>query len=476
MTPVVAGLSLLVGGFPLAYALLRSPYLAVLLAPLVSALLSTAAVILMLLAGGPLVLWLALVLPAAAALAWWLLRRPGEPVPYGGWSSALLTALPLLPPLLFIGEPAVRWDPHSIWWLRAGYLSHDGGYAREAIGSAGFAFSHTDYPPLASAPLAAVWSVAEPDFRTAQAVGVLIGFSAIAMLVHLVRRVLAFAPAPVAWPLAIGVGLATWATAPHALTSGYVDPLWSAAAAAAVVALLLAADPLRRPALALLLLTVAALAKNEGLVVAGGVAVLATVRARAQLRRAGLVWLPALAGVGWALLARLLGARSDITGHAGRGAASGWDPETVERFRVTLRVLRDVVGPVAAGALAVAVLGALFLRRHRRRAGLGSDGWLWALCGYYLAALTLTYALGPNDIDWWLRTSAARVAVLVVLLAALSCAGWVAVAVSPDRSDEPAVTEPPPAEVAGPAVGDPEPSTADARAPGGRPVSTAEGR
>lgn len=208
MTPVVAGLSLLVGGFPLAYALLRSPYLAVLLAPLVSALLSTAAVILMLLAGGPLVLWLALVLPAAAALAWWLLRRPGEPVPYGGWSSALLTALPLLPPLLFVLEPAVRWDPHSIWWLRAGYLSHDGGYAREAIGSAGFVFSHTDYPPLASAPLAAVWSVAEPDFRTAQAVGILIGFSAIAMLVHLMRRVLAFArprspgrsPSGSAWP------------------------------------------------------------------------------------------------------------------------------------------------------------------------------------------------------------------------------------------------------------------------------------
>ncbi|MGS2614173.1 hypothetical protein ACVCAH_06535 [Micromonospora sp. LZ34] len=466
-TPVTAGLSLVLGGFPLAYALLRSPYLAVLLAPLVAALMSTAAVILMILVGGPLVLWLALVLPAAAVLAWWLLRRPGAPAPYGGWSHALLTALPLLPPMLFVLEPATRWDSHSIWWLHAGYFGQDGGYAREAIGSAGFAFSHTDYPPLASAPVAAVWSVSGPDFRTAQAIGALISFSAVAMLVHLVRRVLAWAPAPAAWALAAGVGLASWSTAPHAVTSGYADPLWSAALAGAVVALLLAADPLRRPALALLLLTVAALTKNEGLVVAGAVAVLVTVRARAQLRRAWLVWLPVLAGGGWALLARLLGARSDIAEGAGPGTALGWNPETLERYRVTLRALRDLVGPVVVGALVVAVLGALFLRGRRRRAGLGSDGWLWAVCGFYLAVLTLTYVLGPNDIEWWLRTSMYRVAVLVVLLVAVSCAGWVAVAVSADRSDEPAAGEPTPDEVAGPAGGASELPAADLRVPSG---------
>ncbi|MEK8108111.1 hypothetical protein NKG94_30185 [Micromonospora sp. M12] len=45
-----------------------------------------------------------------------------------------------------------------------------------------------------------------------------------------------------------------------------------------------------------MLLTVAALSKNEGLVAAVGVAALVTLRARADLRRAALVWLPVLAG------------------------------------------------------------------------------------------------------------------------------------------------------------------------------------
>ncbi|WP_030486633.1 hypothetical protein [Micromonospora chokoriensis] len=437
LTPVVAALALLAAGFPLAFVILRSPFLALLLAPLVAALLSTFAVILMLVVGGPLPLWLALVLVAGAAAAWWLLRRPGEPAPYSGWSHTLLIALSLLPPFLLVFEPPYQWDSHSIWWLHAGYFSHDGAYARTAIGSPAFVFSHTDYPPLNSAPVAAVWSVVEPDFRTAQLIAAMVSISAIAMLIHLVRRTLVGVSAWVAWTLAVGVGLASWSAAPRAVTSGLADTLWAAAIAGAVVALLLGGDPLRRPLLPLLLLTVAALTKNEGLVAAVGVALLVTLRCRAEWRRAGLVWLPVLAGGVWVVLARLAGAQSDIASGSSGGAFSRGVQEMAERFQLTMAALWDGIGPVVAGTVVVAALGALFLRGRRRAIGLASDGWVWAANGYYLAVLVWTYLSGPNDIRWWLSTSVNRVTVLVVLLAAVSCAGWVAVASGDGRPAEP---------------------------------------
>ncbi|MEU4551020.1 hypothetical protein [Micromonospora violae] len=439
LTPLLAVLALLVAGFPLAFAILRSPFLALLFAPLAAALLSTVAVVLMLVVGGPLLLWIALVLAAGLVCAGWLLRRPGEPVPYGGWRHALLIVLPLLPPCLMIFEPASRWDAHSIWWLHAGYFANGSEYARTAIGSPAFVFSHTDYPPLASAPVAAVWSVVEPDFRTAQLVGALVTVSAVAMLVYLVRRTLARVSAWVAWVLAIAVGLATWSNVLYAVTGGLADALWSAAFAAAAVALLLGADPLRRPLLPLLLLTVAALSKNEGLIAVAGLAVLVTVRGRADLRRAALVWLPVLAGGAWAVLVRVLDAKSDIT----NGTSADQGAQGVQRFQVTIAAMWDVVGLVLVGAAVVALVGALFLRGRRRAAGLASDGWVWALNGYYLVVLIGTYLTGPNEIEWWLATSVQRVTLPVLLLATVSIAGWVAVALAGDgRAESPAAREP----------------------------------
>ncbi|MEU8253971.1 hypothetical protein AB0C06_06850 [Micromonospora inaquosa] len=432
LTPILAVPALLVAGFPLAFAILRSPFLAVLFAPLMAALLSTVAVVLMLVVGGPLLLWIALVLATGAAGAWWLLRRPGESAPYGGWSHALLIALPLLPPCLMIFEPAVQWDAHSIWWLHAGYFANGSEYARAAIGSPAFVFSHTDYPPLASAPLAAVWSVVEPDFRTAQLVGAVVTASAVAMLVYLVRWALGRVSARVAWALAIAVGLATWSNVPYAVTGGLADALWSVSFAGAAVALLLGADPLRRPVLPLLLLTVAALSKNEGLIAVAGLTVLVTVRAGADLRRAALVWLPVLAGGAWAVLARLLDAQSDIT----NGTSGGRSGAVVERLQFTTAALWDVVGPVLLGAAVVALLGTLFLSGRRRAAGLAADGWVWAAIGYYLVVLVGTYLTGPNEIQWWLATSVQRVTLPVMLLAAVSLAGWVAVASCGDSRAE----------------------------------------
>ncbi|MEK8108110.1 hypothetical protein NKG94_30180 [Micromonospora sp. M12] len=109
----------------------------------------------------------------------------------------------------------------------------------------------------------------------------------------------------------------------------------------------------------------------------------------------------------------------------------------MERFQLTVEALWDVGGWVLVGTAVVALLGTLFLRSQRRAAELASDGWVWTLNGFYLAVLVWTYLSGPNDIRWWLATSADRVTLPVLLLFAVSCAGWVAVAFGDDRRAEP---------------------------------------
>jgi hypothetical protein len=98
-------------------------------------------------------------------------------------------------------------------------------------------------------------------------------------------------------------------------------------------------------------------------------------------------------------------------------------------------------------ALALAIIGALFLRRQRAQLGLGADGWLWAVFALYGASLLVTYILTPYDLTWHLATSLTRVVTPLILLACTSAAGWVAVALArpPTRhaagtGDAPAVT------------------------------------
>ncbi|SCG58017.1 hypothetical protein GA0070609_3394 [Micromonospora echinaurantiaca] len=271
------------------------------------------------------------------------------------------------------------------------------------------------------------------------------------MTVYLVRRAFRRSPPAVAWLLAIAVGLGTWATAPYAPTSGLADPLWSVCLVGAAAGLLLEPHPFRRPALALLLLTVAVLTKNEGMVTGSLLALLVVIRSRRELHRAWLVWLPVLAGGGWALLVRGLGARSDVTEGSRMERMLAGGPEVLDRAGRTLDAFRDNVGPLLTGTVLVALFGMVFLRRQRRAKRLGSDLWLWNLLVGYLTVLALTHVVGPNDIQWWLRTSVARVTLPGTLLAILICAGWIAAAIgqrpSLEHADEPysGRANPPPA-------------------------------
>lgn len=437
MDRLLAILLLIALGLPLAYAVGRRPLLAVMLAPLTGALTCAVAATAMLATGlGTFPRWLAAAMLAqvAGAVPLWLRRRTA--LPHGSWRDVLCYVLPVIPPALLALDPPISWDSHSIWWLHGGLYTHGAQFARQAMGDPALAASHMDYPPLASAPVAAVWSVFRGyDFGLAQVTSALVTVSAVAALAYAVRAVTGAAPAAVSRLAGVAVALAAWSMYPN-LANGQSDGLWTAAWVAAAVLLLFGADPWRRPELPVLLLAVAALTKNEGLVGALIMAVLVTLRDTRRTRRALWVWLPVAAGGGWRLLAGALGARSDVLSPDRISGLFAGDPAATGRIAPTLAHLAGVLATVLVAAMLAAALGRAFLTRRRRAMGLGADGWLWTMAAGYAVSLVLTYVLSDYDLGWYLSTSAARVSLGVALPACASAACWAAVAVGPRASQE----------------------------------------
>jgi|GEM_PF-1455155 len=460
-------------GLPLAFAIVRSVPVALLLAPLATALVSTVAVVLMLVFSASFRSWLAVAFMITWAVCgwwlrrtWWLCRKqpapPAVPWPAGApWLAFGVTAGVLAVPFLLVLHPPTSWDAHSIWWLHAGYFTYDGEIARAAMASPGFAFSHTDYPPLASAPVAAAWTLFGQGYRSAQLVSAVTTFSAVAATVVAVATAFARSRPWLAWSAGVAVGLATWATGAEYVAAGYADALWSACLVGAAAALLLDRDPFVRPALGLVLLTAAVLSKNEGLVAGGILAALVTVRERRDLGRAWLVWLPVGSGLAWVGLSRLVGSTSDIEQAEPLGSLFGDTARLTSRLPPTLDALWETVGPLVAVAACCSLAGALLVRRRRAALGTGSDLWIWLLSCGYATTLVATYVTGPSDVDWWLGASADRVTVPIAMLACLSAVSWLLAAVSdrdgpagtPERSGESSAGDHPPAAAAYQAAG-----------------------
>lgn len=444
MKPLVAGVLLIAGGLPPAFLLTRRWLFAALLAPMVAALTASLAVIGMLATQESFRVWLAAALVAQWVLAGWRLRRPGAPLPYGTWADVLCYVLPLGLPALLVFAPAVQWDAHSIWWTHAAYFVQGGAFSRQDMSAFAYEFTHPDYPPLASAAVAGAWSVLPGyGFGAAQTVSTILNLSAIGALAYAVRSVTGRAPALVSRLAAVAVALAAWGTAPDGVAGGYSDQLWAPALVGAAALLLLGEQPLARPALPVLLLTVAALSKNEALTPVLSVAVLATVRERRNLRRVWPVWPPVLLGVGWVVFARALGAVSDVTTPGGLIRLLTGDRAMLDRLPPTFHAMRSRVDVLVLAAAAVAIVGWAALRRRRRALGIGSDLWLWSIAAIYAASLAVVYATGASTVQWYLATSIDRVMVPIELLACLSAVCWAVSAVA-DRGPGVEGDHPPP--------------------------------
>jgi hypothetical protein len=436
VTPVVLALvAVVVLGWPPAYALTGRLMLGTLLAPLTAGLLAALAAILMIVIGGRLWYWLVPVFVASVGLAFWL-RRQQVQMPHAGPVDIAVLTVPIVPPALSVLQPPIEWDAHAIWWTHAAALTRDAGYVRYMLGSDAFRPTHTDYPPLLPATVATGWTAGGVHFSVAQFVSTAVTLSAIVMLMYAVRTVTAGGPVWASRGAAAATGLMVWAGEPLLVAAGYADHLWSAAAVAGALLLLLKPDAPKT--LPVVLLTAAALTKNEGLIFVVLIAAIATARSWRTWRTTAPLSIPVLAGIAWSLVGRAFHAQSDLLAAGGFDRVTTFDETTRHRLDQTVHAMWPAGGRLVAVAAIVAVAGALLLRPYRRRAGIGPDWPLWALLGLYGGALVGTYLISPYDLNWHLSTSIDRTMVPLIVLASASAACWVVAAVGallPPRGD-----------------------------------------
>jgi hypothetical protein len=412
--------------------------------------------------GGTLITWYVVVAAAVnvAAVVAMARRPPPGLLPQAGrpWMWSALTVVVVLGalavPLSGLRAGIIGYDGNAIWLTHT--LMVSGGHHELLTGlrNPAYAFSNPDYPPLVPAAGALAFRlVGQGDLRVAVEVTALLtacalgvagaGVAAVASQGRLLARVAVL----VAAAAVCMVGFAVTET--YYAVGGYADLLWSAAAVAAVVWGLVVPRSAQALAIAWACAAVASLSKNEGLTTALVVLALIAVRyrplalsrlrrlagrpaggdrpgaagwlvARGWAERAAFVVGPALPGLAWAGLARLIGLRDAFF------VASSTQSPLARAHATILGVAPHlIVLPVAAAVLAA---GYLLVRRDRERARLAQPAWLWAACLLYLAIIVATYVLGSPEIGWWLRTSVGRTTIFPQLLLYTDLAIWMVIA------------------------------------------------
>jgi hypothetical protein len=455
---VIAGLGL-PGILPALAVARRGPAL-VFLAPLMGAVMAAVAAELELGVGLSLLTWYVVVAMTAnvAVVAWWLAAGRSRPQAGPPWAWSILTVVVvlggLIVPLTGLRAGIIGYDGNAIWLTHT--LMVSGGHHELLTGlrSAAYTFSNPDYPPLVPAAGALAFAlVGRGDLRVAIEVTALLNACALGVVGAGVAAVagrgrpLSRLAALVAAAAVCIVGFSV--TGIYYAVGGYADLLWSAAAVGAVVWGLVLPRSTQALGIAWICAAVASVTKNEGLTTAlvvlvliafryrppapswlrrsreqpasrglQGVAVWPAVRSWAE--RAGFVVGPALPGLAWAGLARVIGLNDAFF-------TSSSTESPASRAGATIHGMAPYLA-VAPVALAVLVAGCYFVRRDRRRARLANPAWLWAVCLLYLAIIFATYVLGSPEIQWWLHTSVARTTIFPQLLLYTDLAIWLVIA------------------------------------------------
>jgi hypothetical protein len=137
--------------------------------------------------------------------------------------------------------------------------------------------------------------------------------------------------------------------------------------------------------------------------------------------RAAFVMVPALPGLAWAAMARLVGL------HDAFFRSSSLTESPVSRADATIAGMAAHLA-VAPVALAVLLAGCCFLRRDRERARLGNPAWLWTACLVSLAIIFGTYVFGAFEIHGWLQNSVNRTTIFAQVLLYADLATWLVIA------------------------------------------------
>jgi hypothetical protein len=399
-----------------------------------------------------------------AVIAWWLAagrsREPWAGVPWRWSVSTVVVVLGSAAiPLTALRSPMIGWDANSIWLTHA--LMVYGGHHEMLTGlqNVTYRFSNPDYPPLVPAAGALAFAfLGLGDLHRAVDMTVLLNACALGV---------------------VGTGIAAAGSGGRQLTrmaavaaggaiclvgfavsdvfgiEGYTDLLWAAAAAGAVIWGLVLPRSTQAVGVAWICAAVASLTKNEGLTTALVVLVLIAVRyrpltlpgrtARMWAERAAFVVVPALPGLAWAGLARLMGLQDAFF-----RSASTESPVVRAGATIGGMAAHLAVAPVD---LAVLLVGCWFLRRDRERAGFGNPAWLWLTCLGSLALIFGTYVVGGLEIHGWLYNSVNRTTIFAQVVLYADLAIWLVIAlegaVTRADSDEQPDTVQAPASVAG---------------------------
>ena len=405
-----------------------------------------------------------------AAIAWWVTARRGArprnaPAPriLGAWAWSVL-AVPVVAGCLAVPLRALRvalltGDGNPIWTTHA--LMVYGGHHEllTSLQNPAYMISNPDYPPLvpaASALAFKFYGLGNPHLGvemtllvTACALGV------VAMGIVAVSDVAAAGsgarwPARVVAVAAAGViGVVGFAVSGGFAVEGYADLVWAAFAVGAVIwGLVLPRSP-RALTAAWICAAAASLTKNEGLTTALIIVAAIALRyrpfslpgpmARRWAELAVLVLPPALPGLAWAGIIRLIGVHDAFF-------TTGSPEARLTRAGATVLGMARFMH-VAPLALAVLLAGCWFLRADRQRAGLANPAWLWICCLGSLAVISCTYVFGDLEIHGWLANSVNRTTIFAQVALYTEIAIWLVIAAegafsrAPARADR----EPPPA-------------------------------
>ena len=441
------------GWFPAAL-VTRSPLWATLTAPLATGVLAATWVSVMVLLRAPFTAVVGAVVVTSAACAIAVLRdRPRHLArPPKGWPWLLVVPAAGIAPLATVRLSPVAWDARSIWWFHARWFSAGGDATVDALQHRVFGFAHQDYPPLASATTAlGWWFTGSQPLRAAQIGTAVLTLSAVVTLGAVIWRLATPRLSAAGAALGALVVLAAYGvtgvghSAPAVGPNGYVDLLQAAALTAAAVALLVAPleydDATRIGALCL---AVSAATKNEGVVAALVVGVIALVRARARRRTVGWVAIAFVPAALWAVVLATVGVRSEADRQR-IDELLRLDRIVTDRFDPTIDALWDQMWPLLVAALVVTAVGLVVFRGGARPSGTTTTASLWAVWGATSVALLLAYLVSSLPIGFHLVSSIDRATIMPKLLLVAIVATWTVVGAlaiaeriaSPARGEQP---------------------------------------
>jgi hypothetical protein len=447
------------------------------LLPLVGAVVAAVAATCFMAVGGSFIGWF-VALAAGGVLvvvAYWKLRperRPwrdqaGRATRNGPWARVVgvVGALAILGACAWclrgLATPTVGFDARALWLMRAGWFLQSQHQLRIDMRVRDVVLVQTPYPPLVSASAALAWRVTgDQSVRLGVVIIALLNTCALAVAAfaliessrHFAHRMMGIeGDGPVEpstteavslggrvplTPLVVGVVsavllvfVAFGVTEPF-MTNGYADPLWSLAAVGAVAYGLQMRISRANQGVALILVLVAGMSKDEGIVTAVALIVLIAIRNLVTMsleERHKRWWRPILLGMAelgavavWPVLMRII--------HA-RGVSMSVPPlhEMPGRARAALDGMWPYLHVIVLAA-PLAVVGGVVLSRVRRKSELANDWWAWAGLISGLGAVSAGYVTGTSAVQVWLVGTVDRVTEFPALTGWWIVALWAVVA------------------------------------------------